>query len=181
MGWKALLNLDMAGQFAKWRAIVDADHADHLKMRGVYCMLQSASEFDHTWGAIAVYSYWHFLEFRTGSEKFYHAGKFSSEIKARANIESEIRRATKRHPQTTFFRTKEVAIVEGSDIRNERGWELLEGCKDGVWYIAKWEELHPEDKGITLVRNHCWTKNEGATQSLARAEDELSLKTPKTD
>lgn len=65
--------------------------------------------------------------FDTGNTAtIYRSGKFKSKVEAMAHLEKEVRKATQKHPETKFYRTK-VVVFEGEEVIQ------YEYCLNGVW------------------------------------------------
>lgn len=57
--------------------------------------------------------------------------KFLSRIEAEAHVEAEIRKATREHPQTAFYRERLITVVTDGVVNNDVHY--YEHCINGKW------------------------------------------------
>ena len=136
MGWRSLLGIDLSGKLKTWRRRYKGDwrEFDHRTVwcgisewyggkfsasASAYCSDPSATGFDSR--PIA----W-----------FWRSPNFQSRVEAEARLESEIRRATKTHPQTKFYRTRQCLVVEHGRVA-DRPLTIEEYCLAGQWHHAE--------------------------------------------
>lgn len=134
MGLRALVGIDLAGTLAACRRKF-RDDVSEFDYRTVMVGVSVWGDEPGSEASVAASAYCTDLALIGLSIRyiawFYWSPLFKSKIEAEAHAEAEIRRATKRHPQTRFYR-KRLA---------DEGYPVFEYCKNGVWTTIKVEDL----------------------------------------
>lgn len=135
MGWRALLGFDLAGRLSSWKRRYKHGRYvfDH---RTVWC---GVSEWHDDTATVSASAYCDDPDVSGFDSRplawFYRSKKFRSRIEADAQLEAEIRRATRKHPQTRFYRSRTFPVVEGGRIAEEP-ITIEEFCEAGIWHQA---------------------------------------------
>lgn len=125
MGWRSWLGVDLAGKLAKWKARYRGNvwTFDH---RLVACHVTTWPNGTASVSATAYCNDPMAAEGVSTVARIYGARQFPTRIEAEAHLEAEIRNATRRHPDTEFYRERDRG--DGVFIR--------EVCKAGQWRQA---------------------------------------------
>ncbi len=127
MGLRAILGLDLAGKL-KGLTLRYKGNVHEFDHRRVLCTVSEGRHGQSYASACAFCS----DPSATGFDVrpiawFYMSPIFKSRVEAAAHLEAQIHRATKRHPETKFFRQR---AAEGGAV-------ILEYCQNGIWYRAE--------------------------------------------
>ena len=129
---RALLGLDLSGKLSAWRrryknSLYRFDHRD------VRC---SVAEWNSGTSTASACSYCN-DPFLSGFDispviRFYRSAHFDTQADAYAHLEAEVRRATRVHPETKFYLTREVELRAGPNGEIIPVC-LTAYCLNGIW------------------------------------------------
>lgn len=136
MGWRSFLGLDMTGQLSKWKRRYKSDwrRFDHriiwcgvTRWYGGKCTV-SASAYCNDSNVSGIDS--------RPIVSIYTSPGFYSLSEAEAHLEEEIRRATRKYPQTRFYRDRNFAVIENGRVA-EKPVTVQEYCLAGQWHHSE--------------------------------------------
>lgn len=128
------LGFDMSGRFSALKRKYDRGSIDETAVHchitrwgnGEISFSASAEIIALNWSTVGV----------VGHISFYSVGRFHSVVEAFSHEEAEIRKATKKHPKTRFYRYRVVNVVENGKL-SEQEVIIPEFCLNGAWHHAE--------------------------------------------
>ena len=130
VNWRAIFGLDLSGKLAAWKRRYRGDWVV-FDYRTVWCHVTAWNNGTYSVSASVSCSDVYVQHAGNPFALIYNVGPFASRVEADAVVEREIRKATRRHRDTSFYRYLPQFAEPHSRSGKNLG-EIAEYCLDGT-------------------------------------------------